>query len=71
MEKTGVSENELKCFDKTLFELIVGMEPDIFTRLYQAGIINIKENIKTLDSFIKDFGIEETIKIFKLKKAKK
>jgi hypothetical protein len=71
MEKTGVSENELKCFDKTLFELMIGMDPDTFTRLYQAGVITIKQNINSLNNFVKDFGINKTIEMFKAYNTKK
>lgn len=71
MEKTGVSENELKCFDKTLFELIVGMDPDTFVKLYQEGLVTIRENINTLNNFIKDIGLNKTIEMFKLQNAKK
>jgi len=71
VEKTGVSENELKCFDKTLFELIVGMDPDTFVKLYQEGLVTIRENINTLNNFIKDIGLNKTIEMFKLQNAKK
>jgi len=71
MEKTGVSENELKCFDKTLFELMIGMDPDTFARLYQEGLLTIRENINTLNNFVKDIGLNKTIEMFKACNAKK
>ena len=68
MEKTGVSEKELKHFDKTLFELMIGMDPDTFARLYQEGLITIKENINSLNNFVRDIGLNKTIEMFKAKK---
>lgn len=77
--KVGVSEKEINelisgnkqnisIAEKTIFEVITGINPDIFARLYQEGIITIKENIRSLDNMVKDIGIDETVKMFKAKK---
>ena len=68
MEKTGVTANDLQSLYTENDPLnIVGMNQDDFLRLYQDGIITIKENLSTLSNMIEEIGIEETIKIFKQK----
>lgn len=54
--------------EKSIFESIVGISPDDFAKLYQEGIINTKENMKSLSGMINDMGLEETMQIFKAKK---
>lgn len=80
-EKVGGSEKEIEdilkennvnnnYIEKTAFEIITGINPDAFAKLYQAGIITIKENISSLANLINEYGIEETINIFNAKKGK-